>query len=346
MKYTKLIVISGQLNSVDGNVSKQYIYKSLKEACKTLNIEHILFDAFSLKYEKTDDGIYHISDNNNSYEISVNDCPSSIVYSRYVNESKIAQDLINSFEADKCLIINPFSKIHISSNKYLLAELLNKENIPQARYQLLSASDIDEDDVKKKAFNKKLDAIYPDVVDEEKKDKLEYIVKALDGYDSKGIFLCTRKNILSIMQAIFKINEDLNRKLPSTSKKTPLKKFLLQEKMNSNSGDIKVHVITMGDNQKIIFAHQASKNKNDFRSNVSENSESLKEKKLSPEQEELVYKTAKASGLIWATVDLMETDKGPKVIEYNSTPGDMYWISKAMNDQNIFELVLKFIEEN
>ena len=42
----------------------------------------------------------------------------------------------------------------------------------------------------------------------------------------------------------------------------------------------------------------------------------------------------------------METDKGTKVIEYNSTPGDMYWISKAMNDQNIFELVLKFIEEN
>ena len=184
------------------------------------------------------------------------------------------------------------------------------------------------------------------MVDEEKKDKLEYIVKALDGYDSKGIFLCSRKNILSIMQAIFKINEDLNRKLPSTSKKTPLKKFLLQEKMNSNSGDIKVHVITIGDNQKIIFAHQASKNKNDFRSNVSENSESLKEKKLSPEQEELVYKTAKASGLIWSTVDLMETDKGTKVIEYNSTPGDMYWISKAMNDQNIFELVLKFIEEN
>lgn len=346
MKYTKLITISGQLSSIDGNESKQYIYISLKEACKKLKIEYAEFDAFSLKYEKTDDGIYHISDHTNSYEISVNDCPSAIIYNRYVGQLKIAQDLVNSFETDKCLIINPFSKIHISSDKFLLAELLNKENIPQARYQLLSDSDIDEDDIDKKAFNKKLDAIYPDVTDEKEKDKLEYVVKALDGYDSKGIFLCSRKNILSIMQAIFKINEDLNRKLPHTSKKTPLKKFLLQEKMNSNSGDIKVHVITMGENQKIIFAHQASKNKNDFRSNVSENSETLKEKKLSPEQEELVYKTAKASGLIWSTVDLMETDKGTKVIEFNSTPGDMYWISKAMNNQNIFELVLKFIEEN
>ena len=339
MKYTKLITISGQLDTLSENMGKRYIYESLRKACKKLKIEYFEFDAYKVTYEKNET-MYEIKDSeDNICQLPINECPTTIIYNRYVKDQKTAQDLIVSLEADKCLIINPFSAIHISMDKFLLAETLTEAEIPQPKYQLLSDEDIDEDDVKKKVFNEKLDQIYPG----NKSEDVEYVVKVLDGYDSKGVFLCTRKNILSIMQALFKINEDVNRKLPNKSKKTPLRKYIIQEKLDSNTGDIKVHCITVGDRQKIIFASQADKNKNDFRSNVSENSSTLIEKELSDEQKELVYKTAKASGLIWSTVDLMETKEGSKVIEFNATPGDMYWISKAMNDQNIFEIVLNFI---
>ena len=48
----------------------------------------------------------------------------------------------------------------------------------------------------------------------------------------------------------------------------------------------------------------------------------------------------------YRTLTKCDSGKLYKVIEYNSTPGDMYWISKAMNDQNIFELRILYFQQD
>ena len=125
--------------------------------------------------------------------------------------------------------------------------------------------------------------------------------------------MVTGKSILSILQAMFVID--------------PERELLLQKKEEADGGDIRVHVLTMRTEQKILASMKRVKISGDFRSNVSLGATAEKVK-ITKEQEEIALKVAKISGMPWCAVDIMPLVKGSNpeigdnvVLEYNASPG-------------------------
>ena len=85
----------------------------------------------------------------------------------------------------------------------------------------------------------------------------------------------------------------------------------------------------------------------DFRSNVSLGADT-NSIELTPEQQEIILNTAKASGCKWVGVDLMEckNERGNienVVIEYNSSPG-VQGISQQIK-KNLFSIIFEKIND-
>ena len=179
---------------------------------------------------------------------------------------------------------------------------------------------------------------YPEIKDaksDEDTDDLEYVVKILDGHGGTGVFMVTGKGILSILQAIFAIDEE--------------RELLVQKKEEADGGDIRVHVLTRRTDQKIVAAMKRVKLKGDFRSNVSLGATAEKVE-LTKEQEDIALKVAKISGMPWCAVDIMPLKKGSNkeigdnvVLEYNASPGTD-GISEVIG-QNFCELLLDGIND-
>ena len=120
-----------------------------------------------------------------------------------------------------------------------------------------------------------------------------------------------------MLQMVFAIDEE--------------RELLVQKKQEADGGDIRVHVLTMRTEQKIIAAMKRKKlNNNDFRSNVSLGAQA-EPIELTKEQEEIALKVAKISGMPWCAVDIMPLVEGSDddfkdvgynvVLEYNASPG-------------------------
>ena len=147
--------------------------------------------------------------------------------------------------------------------------------------------------------------------------------------------MVTGKGILSILQAIFAIDEE--------------RELLVQKKEEADGGDIRVHVVTLNNEQKIIAAMKRVKISGDFRSNVSLGATAEKVE-LTKEQEEIALKVAKISGMPWCAVDIMPLVKDSNkeigdnvVLEYNSSPGTE-GISEVLK-QNFVTLLLNAIND-
>ena len=219
---------------------------------------------------------------------------------------------------------------------------MKRYDIPQPNFALLIKHDISDG---YNSLNKKLNLIYSDVIESYKNgndskevkevEKYEYVVKILDGHGGTGVFMLNGKNILPVLQAIFAIDED--------------RELLLQRKEEADGGDIRVHVVTLNNEQKIIAAMKRVKISGDFRSNVSLGATAEKVE-LTKEQEEIALKVAKISGMPWCAVDIMPLVKGSNkeigdnvVLEYNSSPGTE-GISEVLN-QNFVTLLLNAIND-
>ena len=135
-----------------------------------------------------------------------------------------------------------------------------------------------------------------------------------------GVFICDKSEIESILQTMCQLSNS--------------SKFIIQE-FKKNAGDIRVHLLSVdGMNYEVLACMNRNKIEKDFRSNVSLGA-TTDEYKLSKEQEEIVMKTAKASGCRWVGVDLMECEDGSNVvIEYNSGTVD-----QIANFTSIYALV-------
>ena len=118
---------------------------------------------------------------------------------------------------------------------------------------------------------------------------------------------------------------------------------MIQDKKDAKDGDIRVHVLTINNQQRIIGAMCRHKLKNDFRSNVSLGAGTDKVK-LTLDQEIIAKTVARASNLPWCAVDIMPLKDGSNVVlEYNSDPG-FTGISEALGC-NFIELLFKNVKE-
>lgn len=307
--------------------------KNLEQAVKGKGVDIFPFVAEEVDYKATDDHIeWH--DNENKYKVDVQSNVDTIVITRLgVQDSEECMELVRELQDWGFFVINPVQYAKKASNKYTSSVLLERYEIPQPKFTLVSINDIAKGE---ESLKKKLKDIYKDVGKDEDKDKeLEYVVKILDGHGGTGVTMQTGKTILSMLQMVFAVD--------------PERELLIQKKEEADGGDIRVHVLTMRTKQKILAQMKRKKLGGDFRSNVSLGA-TAEAVELTPEQEEIALKVAKISGMPWCAVDIMPLVKGSNpelgdnvVLEYNASPGTD-GISEVMKE-NFMEILLDEIND-
>ena len=323
--------------------SKNKTLKKLEEAVEDTNINIIPLVAEEVHYVVKDD------------KILINDDKTSIVINEQSNVDTICIVRLGAQDSEECcecikeiqdwgiFTLNPIQSAKKASNKYTTAVLLNRYDIPQPKYTLVCKNDIEKG---LESLSKKLKDIHKEAADYESDDaqKCEYVVKILNGHGGTGVFLVNGKTILATLQAMFAINEDIE--------------LLVQAKEEADGGDIRVHVLTMRTEQKILAAMKRKKLGKDFRSNVSLGA-TAEPIELTEKQKEIALKVAKISGMPWCAVDIMPLVKGSNddfkeydynvVLEYNASPGtdgisevigENFMKILLTNINNINELVL------
>lgn len=307
--------------------------KNIYDAVAGTDVEVFAFVAKEVNYKATDNKIT-LSDNETKYKIDKQSNVDTIVITRLgAQDSEECMELIKELQDWGFFVINPIQAAKKASNKYTSSVLLERYNIPQPRFTLITKNDIKKGE---ESLNKKLKQIYPDLGDNEKEDKKkEYVVKILDGHGGTGVTMQTGKTILSMLQMVFAVDEE--------------RELLIQKKEEADGGDIRVHVLTMRTHQKILAQMKRKKLGGDFRSNVSLGAVA-EPVELTPEQEEIALKVAKISGMPWCAVDIMPLvhDSNPEigdnvVLEYNASPGTD-GISDVIDD-NFMEILLNEIND-
>lgn len=150
------------------------------------------------------------------------------------------------------------------------------------------------------------------------------IVKVLSSTQGKGVLIAqSDKAAESLINAFRDIGTE----------------FLVQEFIKEAGGaDIRCFVV--GD--KVVAAMQRTAKEGEFRSNLHMGG-TAKVIKLKPEERSIAVKAAKVMGLDLAGVDIVRSERGPLVLEVNSSPG-LEGIEKATG-KDIAGAIIEHIEK-
>jgi ribosomal protein S6--L-glutamate ligase len=150
------------------------------------------------------------------------------------------------------------------------------------------------------------------------------IIKVARGTHGNGVVLAeTRKAAQAVMQAFYV--EGVN--------------FLVQEFIAESAGtDIRAFVV----GGKVVASMKRQSLGDDFRSNLHQGGEG-KSIKLTDQERRTAQKAAKAMGLPICGVDLLRSDRGPLVLEVNSSPG---FGIETVTGHNVALKIIEYIEQN
>lgn len=150
------------------------------------------------------------------------------------------------------------------------------------------------------------------------------IVKLLESTQGKGVVLAeTSKAAESVINAFKSLHANI----------------LVQEFIREAGGkDIRCFVI----NNRVVASIQREAQKGEFRSNIHMGGKASVIK-ITPEERKLAVKAAKVLNLPVAGVDIIRSNKGPMVLEVNSSPG-LEGIEGATG-KDIAGLMIKAIEK-
>jgi len=151
------------------------------------------------------------------------------------------------------------------------------------------------------------------------------VIKLLEGTQGIGVVLAeTRKAAESVIEAFMGLKANI----------------MIQEYIREAGGaDIRCFVI--GD--KVVAAMKRQALPGEFRSNLHRGG-TASLVKITPEERTTAVKAARAMGLNVAGVDLLRSERGPLVMEVNSSPG-LEGIEKATG-KDIASMIIQFIEKN
>lgn len=151
------------------------------------------------------------------------------------------------------------------------------------------------------------------------------VIKLLQGTQGIGVVLAeTKKAAQSVIEAFYGVDANM----------------LIQEYIKESKGaDIRAFVV----GGEVIGAMKRQGAKGEFRSNIHRGG-TANEIKLSKEEETTAIKAAKVLGLNIAGVDMLQSARGPLIMEVNSSPG-LEGIEKATNI-DIAGKIIEFIEKN
>lgn len=310
----KHIIIFTNDKDPKNNKTLKNIYDAVKalEKAKDVVIPEVhVFDCENV--ELADNGkTLTISDSNEKLVIKDESNVDTLVFARLsVQNEEKCEHIVRLLQDRGLLVLNPIEPSAVACNKYETAVLLQKHEIPQPNFALMT-KDILYDE---KLYEKAMKSIYKewDIHNTDKNEKLSVVIKILDGHGGTGVALVDGKKMYAILQLIFAVSPEHN--------------ILIQKKEEGDGGDIRVHVLTLRDKQIILGAMKRVKIGGDFRSNVSLGAEA-EPIKLTKEQEQLALKTALVSGLPWCAVDIMPLVKGSNkelgdnvILEINASPG-------------------------
>ena len=151
------------------------------------------------------------------------------------------------------------------------------------------------------------------------------IVKLLEGTQGVGVVLCeTRKAAESVIQAF-----------------RGMKAYLLVQEFIAEAGGADLRLFVVGD--RVIAAMQRQAAEGEFRSNLHQGG-SASSVKITPEERKTAVQACKALGLKVGGVDVLRSDRGPLVLEVNSSPG-IEGIERATG-KDVAGLVIQFVEKS
>lgn len=147
------------------------------------------------------------------------------------------------------------------------------------------------------------------------------IIKLIEGTEGVGVFLADdMKHAVNLLKTFGQLS-------------TPL---MVQEFIEESAGtDVRAFVI----NGKIAAAMQRRSQDGDFRANAALGGD-LECIQLTPLEEEIALKAAKAIGINVAGVDLIRSNKGPLVIEINVSPG--FTGLESVSDKDIAGAIIDY----
>jgi ribosomal protein S6--L-glutamate ligase len=150
------------------------------------------------------------------------------------------------------------------------------------------------------------------------------IIKLLEGTQGVGVVLAeTIKAAKSTIEAFYGLKAN----------------FLIQEYIAESKGaDIRAFVI----GNKVVAAMRRQGAEGDFRSNLHRGGEGSRIE-LSPEEEDTAIAAARALGVKIAGVDMLQSERGPLVMEVNSSPG-LRGIEE-ITGIDVASLIVSYIEE-
>lgn len=284
---------------------------NLKKAkCKVIP-KLYTFVSDELTYSTDDSGILTITDGDLTLDFTTISNVDTLVFSRLGVQGRDNCEHVVSLLQDRgFLVLNPVRYSELASNKYDTAVLLRKGEIPQPRFCSMTKSILYDEE----QYLESMRDVYPEwSKDPDKNEDFKLVCKILDGHGGTGVFMTDGKKLNAILQTIFAVD--------------PERQLIIQRKEEGDGGDIRVHVLTLRDEQKILACMKRQQLGGDFRSNVSLGAEAVKVK-LTDEQEQIALRAAKISRLPWCAVDIMPLKKGSNkevgdnvVLELNASPG-------------------------
>lgn len=311
--FKNIIVFTNNRDS-DKNKTLKNIEEAIdnlkKAKCKVIP-KLYTFVSDELTYSTDDSGILTITDGDLTLDFTTISNVDTIVFSRLGVQGRDNCEHVVSLLQDRgFLVLNPVRYSELASNKYDTAVLLRKGEIPQPRFCSMTKSILYDEE----QYLESMRDVYPEwSKDPDKNEDFKLVCKILDGHGGTGVFMTDGKKLNAILQTIFAVD--------------PERQLIIQRKEEGDGGDIRVHVLTLRDEQKILACMKRQQLGGDFRSNVSLGAEAIKVE-LTEEQEQIALRAAKISRLPWCAVDIMPLKKGSNkevgdnvVLELNASPG-------------------------
>tara|TARA_B100002019_G_scaffold226506_2_gene199547 strand:- start:195 stop:1067 length:873 start_codon:yes stop_codon:yes gene_type:complete len=191
--------------------------------------------------------------------------------------------VVRQFETMNCFCVNPSISISNSRDKLRSMQILAEAgiNMPVTGFA---------------SHTKDIEGVIESV------GSTPLVMKLLQGTQGQGIVLAeTRKAAESVMSAFRQLDADI----------------MVQEYIKESSGtDIRAFVI----GNRVVAAMKRVAPEGEFRSNLHRGAR-VEKVTLTSEESQVAIKAAKILGLRIAGVDLMRSNRGPLILEVNSSPG-------------------------
>ncbi len=225
--------------------------------------------------------------------------------------------IAQSYTKYGCAVVRQFEMQDVYTTAKSIA--IDRSRNKLRSYQLLAKAEVG---IPKTVFAHET-ADLEDVI--EKAGGAPLIVKVARGTHGNGVVLAeTNKAAKAVMQAFY---------VEGVS-------FLVQEFVKESAG-VDIRALVVG--SQVVASMKRQSLDDDFRSNTHQGGVGTPVK-LTPEEERTAIKAAKAMGLPVCGVDMMRSDRGPLVLEVNSSASIK--TPELMTKRNVASKIIEYVETN